>query len=56
MSLKYLGGVLTASEDDCQVEVPDLSKDWREWARISRILTQEGSDACTSVMFYKAVM
>ena len=53
---KYPGRVLTASEDDWNTVVSNLSKAWRKWARMSRILGQEVSDAWKSGIFYKSVI
>ena len=52
---KYLGRVLTASDDSWLAVVGKLSKAWRHWAPISIILGRGGADPRTSGNFYKAM-
>ena len=52
-AFKYLGRVLTASDDDWPSVVDKLRKDRSRWAYLSRILGREGSDPWTSRTFYK---
>ena len=56
LSLKYIGGVLTASDDDWLEVVYNLRKVRKKWDRMSRILCGEGSDARTSGTFYKVAV
>ena len=44
---KYLGRVVTSSDDNCPEVVGNLSKARGRWAQISRILRYEGADPQT---------
>ena len=56
LEFKYLGMVLTDSDDDWPVVVGNLRKARRRWAWISRIVGQKGEDARKYRNFYKAVL
>ena len=45
---KYLGRVLTASNDNWLDLVANLRKAWKKWERLYRILGREGADARTT--------
>ena len=53
---KYLGRMLKALDDDWPAVAVNMSKAWRRWEWISRILGREGADPQTSGTFYKAVV
>ena len=53
---KYLGRVLTASDDYWSAVVANLSKAWRRWEQLSGILERGGTDPWTSGTFYKSVV
>ena len=55
-SFKYLGQVLTVGGDNWPVVVRNLKKARRSWARLTRILGQEGAKPRVSGMFFKAVV
>ena len=55
-SFKYLGSVLSASDDDWPAVVANLRKARKKWARHPRILVREGTDARMPGIFYKAVV
>ena len=55
-SFKYIGRVLTASDDDWPVVVANLRKAQKRWSRLSRILGRDGSDPKKFGKFYKAVV
>ena len=46
-SFKYLGSVLSTSDDNCPAVVHNLWRAHQKWARLSRVLSREGSDART---------
>ena len=46
---KYLGCILTASENDWPAVVSKLQKSRRKWKRLKRVLGRERLDAWTSV-------
>ena len=52
----YLGRMLTALDDNWPAVVGNLIKVWNRWARMSRILGQEGADPQTSGNFYNALV
>ena len=41
---KYLGRILTATDDDWMVVVGNLGKAERSWGRLSQVLGREGAD------------
>ena len=55
-SLKYLGRVLTASDDYWTEVVGKIRKSWKSWARLMRILGQEVTSPWVSGMFSNAVV
>ena len=52
---RYLGGVLTAGDDDWLAVVGNLGKARKSWGRLYWILSREGADPKVSGNFYKAV-
>ena len=55
MEFKYLGIILTATNDDWKAVVGNLGKARRSWERLSRVLDREGADPKVSRAFYIAV-
>ena len=55
-SFKYLGQVLTASDNDWTGVVDNLRKAQFNWDRMSRILVRGGGGARAYVNFYKSVV
>ena len=53
---KYLGRIMTTSDDDWTAVVGDLWKAQNSWTRLSRILGREGASTSMSGMFCKAVV
>ena len=53
---KYMGRFLTAVDDDWPAVVGNLTKFWKSWARLSRILGQEGANMKVSRIFFKVVV
>ena len=53
--IKYLGRVLTATDDDWPAVVGNLRKARRSWGRLSRVIGREGADPKASRAFYIAV-
>ena len=53
---KYLGRVLTASDDDWTAVVGNSSNSRKRWTRMLRILGREGADPQTLEFVYKAVV
>ena len=56
MVFKYLGRVLTESDDDWTSVVANMRKAQRWWSCLPRILWREGADPQTSGTFYKVVV
>ena len=52
---KYLGRILTATDDDWPAVVGKNGKARRSWGRLSRVLGREGADPKVSRAFYIAV-
>ena len=52
---KYLGRILTATDDDWPAVVGNLGKVRISWGHLSRVLGREGSDPKVSRAFYVAV-
>ena len=52
---KYLGRILTATDNDWPSVVGNLRKARRSWGRLSRVLGREGADPKVSRVFYIAV-
>ena len=55
-SFKYLGIVLSASNDDWPLVVRNLTKAWAFWRIMPRILSREGSRPLVSGFFFKAIV
>ena len=55
-SFKYMGRLLTASDNNWSSVVKNLRKTRMKWAMFSRILGQEGANVWKSVTVYKAVV
>ena len=55
-AFKCLGQVMTAGDDDWSEVAGNLSKAWKSWGRLSRILFREGADARVSGKVFKAVI
>ena len=53
---KCMGQFLTAVDDDWPAVVGNLTKVWKSWERLSRILGQEGANMRVSGMFFKVVV
>ena len=52
---KYLGRILTATDDNWPAVVGNLRKARQSWGRLSRVLIREGADPKVSRAFYIAV-
>ena len=52
---KYLGRILTATDNDWPAVVGNLGKARRSWECLSRVLGREGTDPKVSRAFYIAV-
>ena len=52
---RYLGRVLTATDDDWPAVARNLQKERATWGRLARILGREGADPKVSRNFYIAV-
>ena len=52
---KYLGIILTATDDDWPAVVGNLRKARRSWRRLSRVISREGAGPKVSRVFYIAV-
>ena len=55
-SLKYLGQVILAADDDWPAVVQNLSWSRKVWIRMSRILSREGAAPRVYSFFLKAVV
>ena len=53
---RYLGRIITATDDDWQAVVSKLRKARKKWERMPSILRREGGNARTYGNFFKAVM
>ena len=53
---KYLGRLITDSENDWLAVIENLRKAWRRWSWMLRILGRYVSDPWTSGNFYKEVV
>ena len=53
--LKYLGRILTATDNNWRAVVGNLRKARRSWGRLSMVLNREGADPKVSRAFYIAV-
>ena len=56
MAFKYLGRILTTSDNNWPAVVANLRKARRDWTRLFRILRQEGAYPWTSGTFYKVMV
>ena len=52
---RYLGRVLTATDDDWPAVAGNIRKAWASWGRLARVLVREGADPKVSRSFYTAV-
>ena len=52
---KYLGRVLTSTDDDCPAVSGNIRKARANWGMLARILRREGADLKVSPSFYTAV-
>ena len=55
-AFKYLGRILTATDDNWPPVVANLSMHIKTWVRMSRIIGREGANARTSGNFFKALV
>ena len=55
-SFKYLGRILSTTDNDCLALTWNLAKSRKQWARVSTVLAREGAKPKVSAMFYKAVV
>ena len=55
-SFKYLGRILTAEDKEWPAVVGNLKKVQNSWARLTRILGQEGGKPRVSGIFFKTVL
>ena len=53
---KYFRQIITASDDDQPAMVGNLSKSWKSWARLKRIMVRDGSRPRVPGMLLKAVL
>ena len=51
-SFKYLGRILTITDNDCPEVIVNLRKLWNIWDRLSRILGWKGPDVLALGRFY----
>ena len=52
---RYLGRVLTATDDDWPAVAGNIRKAWVSWGRLARVLGREGANSKVSRSFYTAV-
>ena len=52
---RYLGRILTATDDDWPAVVGNIRKVWVRWGRLARVLGREEADPKVSQSFYTAV-
>ena len=55
-SFKYLGQVISETDNECPAVVRNLSQARAVWSRISRILIREGERPQVSGFFFKALI
>ena len=55
-SFKYLGRVLTSTDDDWPAMYANLGKARKRWGAVSRVLVRDGANPKCMAMFYKAVV
>ena len=51
-SFRYLGIVLSVSDDTCPGVIHNLRRVWQKWAWLYRVLISQGTDAQTSGRIY----
>ena len=56
LSFKYLGRLLTATDDDCPAVIDNLRKAKKSWSQLAWILGREGADTRKSERFYVAII
>ena len=56
LAFKYLGQVMTVGDDDWPAVAGNLSKAWKIWGSLSRILDREGADARGLGNFFNVVV
>ena len=52
---RYLGRLLTATDDDWSAVAGNIRKSWVSWGRLAQVLGREGADPKVSRSFYTAV-
>ena len=52
---RYLGRILTATDDDWPAVAGNIQKARRIWGRLAKIMSREGADPKVSQTFYIAV-
>jgi hypothetical protein len=55
-TFKYLGRLLSSTDDDWPTIYKNLSKARKRWGMVSRLLVQDNADPKTSGIFYKAIV
>ena len=55
-SFKYLGRVLSASDDDWPAVIWNLRRVRQKWVYLSQVIRRYGSDACMLGIFYISVV
>ena len=55
-SFKYLGRLLTSTNDDWPTIYKNLTKARRRWAMLAKVLAREGADQSTMARFYIAIV
>ena len=55
LEFRYLGRILTATDDDWLAVARNIQKAWVSWGRLARVLGREGADLKVSRSFYTAV-
>ena len=55
-SLKYLGRVISAADDEWLTAVKNLARERKVWSRMLRILIREGEAPRVSGLFFKTVV
>ena len=52
LEFKYMGRILTATDDNWPAVVGNLRKARRSWGHITRVLSREGTEPKVSRIFY----
>ena len=55
LEFRYLGRLLTATDDDWPAVAGNIRKAWVRWGRLTRVMGREGADPKVSRIFYTAV-